>query len=127
MDRRAFFSGVTLGLLAAPLAAGAQQSARIYRIGYLGPGSGSTLPAALDAFRHQLRQLGYVEGQNLKIEYRWAADKDEQLPRLAADLVRLKVDVIVVEGHTPAIQAAKNATSAIPIVMGVSGDPRWDS
>jgi putative ABC transport system substrate-binding protein len=111
------------GLLAAPFAAKAQQTGKVYRIGYLGPGSGSTLPAALDAFRQQLRQLGYVEGQNLTIEYRWAADNDEQLPRLAADLVRLKVDVIVVEGHTPAIQAAKNATSTIPIVMGVSGDP----
>jgi putative ABC transport system substrate-binding protein len=78
---------------------------------------------ALDAFRQQLRQLGYVEGQNLVIEYRWAADRDDQLPRLAADLVQLKVDVIVVEGHTPAIQAAKQATSTIPIVMAVSGDP----
>jgi putative ABC transport system substrate-binding protein len=123
MDRRIFLGTLAGGLLAAPLAAEAQQSARIYRIGYLGPGSGSILPPALDdAFRQQLRQLGYVEGQNLKIEYRWAADKDEQLPRLAADLVRLKVDVIVVEG-TPAIQAAKDATSAIPIVMRVSGDP----
>jgi putative ABC transport system substrate-binding protein len=123
MDRRAFIGTLTGGLLAAPLVAEAQQSARIYRLGYLGPGSGSTLPPALDAFRQQLRQLGYVEGQNLTIEYRWAADNDEQLPRFAADLVRLKVDVIVVEGHTPAIQAAKNATSTIPIVMGVSGDP----
>jgi putative ABC transport system substrate-binding protein len=123
MDRRAFLGTLAGGLLAAPLVAEAQQSARIYRLGYLGPGSGSTLPPALDAFRQQLRQLGYVEGQNLTIEYRWAADKDEQLPQLAADLVRLKVDVIVVEGHTPAIQAAKKATSTIPIVMGVSGDP----
>ena len=123
MDRRAFISGATLALLAVPLTAAVQQTGKVYRIGYLGPGSGSTLPAALDAFRQQLRQLGYVEGQNLTIEYRWAADNDEQLPRFAADLVRLKVDVIVVEGHTPAIQAAKNATSTIPIVMGVSGDP----
>src|SRR5262249_14370392 len=112
-----------LALLAAALAAEAQQAARIYRIGYLGPGAGSTLPAALDVFRQQLRHLGYVEGQNLVLEYRWAADRDEQLLSLAADLVQLKVDVIVVEGHTPAIQAAKQATSTIPIVMGVSGDP----
>jgi ABC-type uncharacterized transport system substrate-binding protein len=118
-----FVVRLALALLAAPLATEAQQPAQIYRIGYLGPGSGSTLPAALDAFRQQLRQLGYVEGQNLGIEYRWAADRDDQLPSLAADLVRRKVDVIVVEGHTPAIQAAKQATGTIPIVMGVSGDP----
>jgi putative ABC transport system substrate-binding protein len=123
VDRRTFLGSLACGLLAVPLTAAAQQAGKVYRIGYLGPGSGSTLPAALDAFRQQLRQLGYVEGQNLTIEYRWAADNDEQLPRFAADLVRLKVDVIVVEGHTPAIQAAKNATSTIPIVMGVSGDP----
>ena len=114
---------LTLSLLAAPRAAEAQPPAQLYRIGYLGPGSGSTLPAALDAFRQQLHLLGYVEGQNVAIAYRWAADRDDQLPRLAADLVQLKVDVIVVEGHTPAIQAAKQATSTIPIVMSVSGDP----
>jgi ABC-type uncharacterized transport system substrate-binding protein len=114
---------LTLSLLAAPRAAEAQPPAQLYRIGYLGPGSGSTLPAALDAFRQQLHHLGYVEGQNVAIEYRWAADRDDQLPRLAAELVQLKVDVIVVEGHTPVIQAAKQATSTIPIVMGVSGDP----
>jgi len=114
---------LALGITLAPLAVKAQQSARIYRIGYLGPGAGSELPAALDAFREQLRKLGYVEGQNLAIEYRWAANKEDQLPRLAADLVRLRVDVIVVEGHTPAILAAKKATSTIPIIMGRSGDP----
>jgi len=114
---------LVLGICVAILAAEAQPPAKLYRIGYLGPGSGSTLPAALDAFRQQLRHLGYVEGHNLVIEYRWAADRDDQLPRLAADLVRLKVDVIVVEGHTPAIQAAKQATRTIPIVMAVSGDP----
>jgi putative tryptophan/tyrosine transport system substrate-binding protein len=118
-----FVVSLALAFLTAPLVTKAQQSTQRYRIGYLGPGSGSTLPAALDAFRQQLRHLGYVEGQNVGIDYRWAADRDEQLPRLAADLVRLKVDVIVVEGHTPAIQAAKHATSTIPIVMAVSGDP----
>jgi len=76
MHRRSFLTGA-LSFLAAPLAAGAQQSARIYRIGYLGPGPGSELPPALDAFREQLRQLGYVEGQNLAIEYRWAADRED--------------------------------------------------
>ncbi len=117
---------VVLGLLvvlAAPLAAEAQQAGKVWRIGYLGPGSASVFPAALDAFRQQLRLLSYVEGQNLAIEYRWAANRDDRLSSLAAELVRLHVDVIVVEGHTPAIQAAMNATRTIPIVMGVSGDP----
>lgn len=114
---------LTLALLATPLGVEAQQSTKIYRIGYLGPGPASVLPAALAAFRQQLRLLGYVEGQNLAIEYRWAGDRDDKLHGLAADLARLKVDVIVVEGHTPAILAAKKATSTIPIVMGVSGDP----
>jgi putative ABC transport system substrate-binding protein len=123
MNRRTFLCGLTLGTLAAPLAGEAQQPGKVWRIGYLGSGSASVFPFALDAFRQQLRLLGYVEGQNLAIEYRWAADRDDQLPSLAADLVRVKVDVIVVEGHTPAIQAAKNATRTIPIVMGVSGDP----
>jgi putative ABC transport system substrate-binding protein len=103
-----------------PFAGEAQQSKRNYRIGYLGPGSTSVFPVALGAFQEQLRQLGYVEGQNLTIEFRWAEDKDDQLIRLATDLVR---DAIVVEGHTPAIQAAKEATRTIPIVMAVSGDP----
>jgi len=123
MRRSAIGLTLVLGIFVAILAAEAQQPAKLYRIGYLGPGSDSTLPAALDAFRQQLHLLGYVEGQNVAIAYRWAADRDDQLPRLAADLVQLKVDVIVVEGHTLAIQAAKHATSTIPIVMSVSGDP----
>jgi putative ABC transport system substrate-binding protein len=106
-----------------PFAGEAQQSKRNYRIGYLGLGSTSVFPFALGAFQEQLRQLGYVEGQNLTIEFRWADDKDDQLIRLATDLVRLNVDAIVVEGHTPAIQAAQGATRTIPIVMAVSGDP----
>jgi putative tryptophan/tyrosine transport system substrate-binding protein len=122
MRRREF---ITLlgGAAGWPFAARAQQSARTYRIGYLGPGTASVLPAAFNAFRQQLRQLGYVEGQNLTIDYRWAGERDDQLARLASDLVRLKVDAIVVEGHTPAIQAAKDATTTVPIIMAVSGDP----
>ena len=77
MNRRRLLLTSLAGVLAAPFAVGAQQSARIYRIGYLGPGPGSELPPALDAFREQLRQLGYVEGQNLAIEYRWAADRED--------------------------------------------------
>jgi putative ABC transport system substrate-binding protein len=114
---------VGLGFVFAAFVAHAQQPTKVHRIGYLGPGAKSVLPSALDAFRQELRRLGYVEGQNLTIEYRWAGGRDDRLPGLAAELVRLKVDAIVVEGHTPAIQAAKKVTETIPIVMGVSGDP----
>jgi putative tryptophan/tyrosine transport system substrate-binding protein len=106
-----------------PLGARAQPSSKHHRIGYLGLGPKSNLPAAFEAFQDQLRQLGYIEGENLAVEYRWAGDRDDQLMGLANDLVAQKVDVIVVEGHTPAIQAAKEATKTIPIVMAVSGDP----
>ena len=121
MRRRAFL--VTIGAALWPLHTLAQQTGRIYRIGYLGPGSSSVLPDALDAFRQQLTKLGYHEGQNLLFEYRWANERDDQLGSLAKDLVGLNVDAIVVEGHTPAILAAKQATSTIPIIMAVSGDP----
>jgi ABC-type uncharacterized transport system substrate-binding protein len=121
--RRREFLGYLTGAAAWPLVARAQPSAKHYRIGYLGAGSKSVLPIALDAFLRQLRQLGYIEGENLAIEYRWAGDRDDQLIGLANDLVAQKVDVIVVEGHTPAIQAAQEATRTIPIVMAISGDP----
>ena len=123
MDRRAFISGVTLGLLAAPLAAAAQQAGKVYRIGIL-----ETIPAAqnaanLAALRKGLRDLGYVEGRNLIIEYRSADGRAERFPDLASELVRLKVDLIVTRG-TPAARAAKNATGTIPVVMATMGDPR---
>jgi putative ABC transport system substrate-binding protein len=94
MDRRAFISGITLGLLAAPLAVEAQQAAKIARIGWLGndPVGGAHLS---EAFRQGLRDLGYIEGRNVVIEYRWAEGKFERLPALAAELVALKVDVIL--------------------------------
>jgi len=122
MRRRAFLA-VIGGAAAWPLRTFGQQTGRIYRIGYLGPGPSSVLPDALDAFRQQLTKLGYLEGQNLLFEYRWANERDDQLSSLAKDLVQLNVDAIVVEGHTPAILAAKQATSTIPIIMAVSGDP----
>ena len=123
MDRRTFIGGVAGGLLAAPLAARAQQVAKVYRIGIL-----ETIPAArnasnLDALRKGLRDLGYVEGRNLVIEYRSADGRPERFPDLAAELVRLKVDLIVTRG-TPAARAAKNATETIPVVMATMGDPR---
>jgi putative ABC transport system substrate-binding protein len=101
----------------------AQPTSRVHRIAYLGPGVTSVLPAAHQAFRRELRQRGYIEGKNLTIEYRWAGGQDDRLPAIADELVRLAVDVIVVEGHTPAIDAVRRATKKIPIVMAVSGDP----
>ncbi len=103
-----------LALGAAPHFSFAQQSGKVWRIGFLAPGSGPN--AFIEAFREELRSLGYIEGRNLSIEYRYAAGNEERLPELAAELVRLKVDVIVTPA-TPAIAAAKHATSTIPIVM----------
>jgi putative tryptophan/tyrosine transport system substrate-binding protein len=100
----------------------AQQPAKIPRIGVLYPGSSGPSPQ-LDGFRHGLRELGYAEGENIAIDYRFAEGKLDRLPDLAAELVRLKVDVIVAAGGTPAILAAKKATSTIPIVFPTVGDP----
>jgi putative tryptophan/tyrosine transport system substrate-binding protein len=109
-----------IGLLS-PVAAEAQQAAKITRIGYLGAGFGDT--AYVDeAFRQGLRDLGYIVGQNAVIEYRDAGGKLERLPALAAELVALKVDVIVASS-TPAALAAKQATSTLPIVFPAAGDP----
>ncbi len=108
------------GLLALPLAADAQPAGKVYRIGSLNLGSPPRSPLA-EAFWQGLRELGYVEGRNLIIEHRWAEGKPERLPGLAADLVRLKVDVIVADGNVAL--AAKQATRTIPIVMPLSNDP----
>jgi putative ABC transport system substrate-binding protein len=110
---------LTVGLVLAPLAAVAQQAGKVYRIGFLSMGSGSTAP---EAFREGLRELGYVEGRNLITEYRWAAGKAERLPEMAAQLVRLKVEVIVTV-TTPATEAARRTTSTIPVVMAAVADP----
>jgi putative ABC transport system substrate-binding protein len=109
-------------MLALPLVAHAEQPRKIPRIGFLSAASVSGDPYRLDAFRQSLRELGYVEGQNVAIESRWAEGKYDRLPALAAELVRLKVDVIVTYGP-PAIQAAKQATGTIPIVMAGIIDP----
>ena len=118
MNRRTFIGSIAGGLLAAPLAARGQAK-KVPVIGYLIERSGPT--AFDDAFRLGLRELGYSEGHNILVEYRWADGKTERLPALAAELVRLKVDVIVTSG-TPGGLAAKNATSTIPIVMASGGD-----
>ena len=120
-SRRTFLGTLALGIVAAPLAANAQQAGKIARIGYLGVSSPSLEPHLVEAFRQGLRELGYVEGQNLTIDYRWAEGQDDRLPSLAAELVRLKPDVIVTTG-TPGTLAAMQATKAIPIVTTSSGD-----
>ena len=117
-SRRTFLHGMAGGLLL-PLAAEAQPQAKTARIGFLSlsPGPTSTMDISPG-----LRDLGWIEGQNLAIEYRWAANREDQLPALAAELVQLKVDVIVTSS-TPAAQAAKRATTTIPIVMTFVADP----
>jgi putative ABC transport system substrate-binding protein len=118
VNRRAFVAGC-LGLLAAPLAAGAQSAGKVYRIGWL---ANDRDPPGDEAFQQGLRELGWIEGQNLLIEYRFADGKPERLPALAAELVALKVDVVVAP-NTPAALAAKHATRTLPIVFIGAGDP----
>jgi len=124
ITRRMFLGTLAGGLLVAPLAAEGQQPAKVPRIGLLLGGSPSVGISSerIEAFRQGLRELGYVEGKNLAIEYRWAEGKPERFPDFAAELVRLKVDVIVAH-TTPAALAAKNATEALPIVMVIIADP----
>jgi len=110
-----------LALIVAPLAAQAQPRSASHHIGVLGAASASAYAPFIEAFRQGLREQGYVEGKNITIEYRWADGRYDHLPELAAELVRLKVDLIVTHG-TPGTRAAKQATSTIPIVMAVAGD-----
>jgi len=114
-------AAIALGILAVPLAPRAQQAGRVYRIGFLGATSPSGYAPQLEAFRGGLRDLGYVEGKNLVIEFRWAEGNYARLAELAAELVRLKPDVVVTHGGAGTL-AAKRATATIPIVMGVAGD-----
>ena len=123
--RLAFSITLLLGGLFSPVAPEAQQAAKIARIGYL-PLNLAGGPDLHEAFRQGLRDLGYVEGRNLVIEYRDAEGKPERLPALAAELVALKVDVIVVTGGTLAALAAKQATRTLPIVFTVATDPVRD-
>ena len=123
MERRTFLGVIAAALLAAPLAARAQQTGKVYRIGILEAIPAAQNAANLAALRKGMRNLGYVEGRNLIIEYRSADGRAERFPDLASELVRLKVDLIVTRG-TPAARAAKNATGTIPVVMATMGDPR---
>src|SRR5258705_1610737 len=120
MDRRACLAGTGVVILAAPLADEAQGAGKVPRIGFLYYGSSGPSPE-VEAFQQGLRELGYVDGQNIAIEYRFARGQVERLPELAAELVRLKPDVIVTP-TTPAALAAKQATSAIPIVFAGVAD-----
>jgi putative ABC transport system substrate-binding protein len=122
IDRRAFIGSLTGGLLAAPLAAEAQQAEKVYRIGFLGAASHSRYAPFVEALRLGLRDLGYVDGKNLAIEYRWAEGKLERLPSLAQELIRLNLDVLFV-ATTPGSLAAKAATATIPIVFVAVADP----
>ena len=116
IDRRTFLAGTGAVLLAAPLTAEAQQAAKVFKVGELHPGIGSEARLAA------LREVGYVEGQNLVVERRHAEGRVDRLPALATELVGLKPDVILATGEA-AIRAAKNATKVIPIVMAFSEDP----
>ena len=109
-------------LLAPGSAARAQQSGKVFRIGFLDPSTASSMAVLIDAFREELSKLGWTEGKNFTIEYRFAEGRNDRIPELAADLVRVKVDLIVVTGG-PVPVAAKKATTTIPIVMASGGDP----
>jgi putative ABC transport system substrate-binding protein len=121
MDRRTLLGTLASGLLAAPLAVEAQQAAKVPRIGYLGFNRAAS-PHLEEAFLQGMRDLGYVEGRNAVIEYRDAEGKYERLPALVAELVALKVDVIVAPSTPPAL-AAKQATTTLPIVFASVSDP----
>src|SRR5438093_13732745 len=121
MKAAALLAILGLSLLLAPLPAATQPASKIHRIGFLWNASPSLTYHLLEAFRHGLRERGYVEGKDLTIEHRYAEGNPDLLPGLAAELVSLKVEVIVVSG-SQAIQAIQHATRTIPVVMAVSGD-----
>ena len=113
---------VAIVFLTIAAATNAQQSGRIFRIGYLDNSTASSSAGLIDAFRQELLKFGWIEGKNITIEYRFAEQKFKRLPEFAAEVVRLKVDLIVVTGTLSAL-AAKSATSTIPIVMATAPDP----
>jgi putative tryptophan/tyrosine transport system substrate-binding protein len=121
MDRRTFIGSGAVFLGTAPLA-GEAQPAKLRRIGFLGNGNPTTMSSQQEAFGRRLREQGWIEGQTVTIEYRWADGNPDRLPALVAELVQAKVEVIVLSG-TPAIRAAQRATSTIPIVFVVLADP----
>ena len=122
MNRRTFLCGLTLGTLSAPLAAQAQPAGRVARIGVLWFTFPPVSAPFFEALRDGLHELGYVEGQHIAFEQRWAEKDPRRYPGLAEELVRLKVDVIVA-GNLESARAAKDATATIPIVLTAGGDP----
>jgi putative ABC transport system substrate-binding protein len=110
-------------LFALSLSANAQQPKKVHRVGYLMPGSPNSESADSEGIRLALRELGYIEGQNIAFEYRYAVGKRDRFPELAAELVRLKVDIVIVDGGNNPARALKNATNTIPIVMMGGSDP----
>src|SRR5215813_322255 len=121
MDRRTFLAGVGAVLLTSPLVAEAQQPAKVSRVGYVGYDSPGSDPSGISGLRQGLRELGYVENQNIVIEYRYAEGQLDRLPGLINELINLKVGVLITQG-TAVTVAAKRATTTTPIVT-VSGDP----
>jgi len=122
MERRRFIGVIAVGLVTAPLAAWAQQAAKVPRVGFLGNSTAALEANLVGPFRDGFRELGYVEGRNILIEYRWAEGQYERFPALIAELVALKVDLIVTAG-TPASLAVKKAAPSLPLVMVAVGDP----
>jgi len=123
IDRRTFLTGTGAVVFVAPLVAEGQQAGKVYRVGVLGEKASDAAKARLwQAFRSGLRERGWIEGGNILIEHRWAEGNAARLPELAADLVRLKVDLIVARSSTY-VRAAKETTSSIPIVFVVHADP----
>src|SRR5262245_21089359 len=123
MKRKITVFGLCTMLFALCGSVEAQQTGKIFRIGFLDPSNASGMAGLLEAFRQELNKLGWIEGKNITIEYRFGESKGpERLPALAAELVRLKVDLIVATGDGPTL-AAKGATSTIPIVMTTASDP----
>jgi ABC-type uncharacterized transport system substrate-binding protein len=122
MKKKITFLTFCAMLLALCGSVAAQQTEKIARIGFLDASTASGMAVLVEAFRQELSKLGWIEGKNIAIEYRFAEQKNERLPELAADLVRLKVDLIVTSGGTTPL-AAKRATTTIPIVMAGGGDP----
>src|SRR6476619_3862171 len=116
VSKRIFSFALCATLLALCFSAEAQQAGKIVRIGLLDPSTASGSAVLLEVFRQELSKLGWIDGKNITIEYRFAEQKNERLPELAAELVRLKVDLIVTPSTTSAL-AAKKATTTIPIVM----------
>jgi len=121
-NRRKLVIALSAGALAAPLTSFAQQKGKVWRIGFLGPASPSTFPTLTEAFRQGLRDLGHIEGKNIVIEYRWAEGNAERLPGLAAELARLKPDVILTSSPQGAV-AAKNLLAVQSSLGDLRG--RW--